>query len=45
VGLATNFADVYTFMHFLESFVDKSETDIQDVEVEYTVYPTIRDNP
>jgi molybdenum cofactor sulfurtransferase len=44
VGLATNFADVYAFMQFLESFIDKSEAEIQDVEVEYTIYSTIRDS-
>lgn len=44
VGLATNFADVYRFMQFLESFVDKPETELQDVDVEYTVYSTIRDS-
>jgi molybdenum cofactor sulfurtransferase len=44
VGLATNFADVYAFMQFLESFVDKPEAEIQEVEVEYTVYSTVRDS-
>lgn len=44
VGLATNFTDVYRFMQFLESFIDKPEADLQDVEVEYTVYSTIRDS-
>ncbi len=43
VGLATNFADIYRFMQFLESFLDKPEAELQDVEVEYTIYSTIRD--
>ncbi len=44
VGLATNFADVYKFISFLESFKDKPEAEIDEVEVEYTVYATQRDS-
>lgn len=44
VGLATNFADVYAFMQFLEGFVDKPKAELQDVDVEYTVYSTSRDS-
>lgn len=44
VGLATNFEDVFSFMKFLESFKDKSDAEIQKVEVEYPVYSTIRDS-
>jgi len=38
VGIASNFADVYRFMTFLESFVDKACTEIELVEVEYPIY-------
>jgi selenocysteine lyase/cysteine desulfurase len=44
VGIATNFADIYRFMNFLESFIDKPETDVQSVEVEYPVYDLMRDS-
>ena len=44
VGLATNFNDVYKFMNFLASFRDKQEAEIQEVEVEYTVYRSLRDS-
>jgi len=44
VGLATNFDDVYKFMNYLQGFKDKPEAEIQDVEVEYTIYRTLRDS-
>jgi selenocysteine lyase/cysteine desulfurase len=44
VGIATNFADVYRFMNFLASFIDKPEATIQTVEVEYPAYNLVRDS-
>jgi len=44
VGIATNFADIYRFMNFLAGFVDKPETAIQTVEVEYPIYNLTRDS-
>ena len=44
VGIATNFADIYRFMNFLASFVDKPEAAIQTVEVEYPIYNLLRDS-
>jgi selenocysteine lyase/cysteine desulfurase len=44
VGIATNFTDVYRFMNFLASFVDKPEAAIQSVEVEYPIYDLNRDS-
>ena len=44
VGIATNFADIYRFMNFLVSFVDKPEPTIQTVEVEYPIYNLMRDS-
>lgn len=43
VGIATNFSDIYRFMRFLQSFIDKTESDIQQVEVDYPVYDMTRD--
>jgi selenocysteine lyase/cysteine desulfurase len=44
VGIATNFADIYRFMNFLASFIDKPEAAIQTVEVEYPIYNLLRDS-
>ncbi len=44
VGIATNFADIYRFMNFLASFVDKLDAAIQTVEVEYPIYNLMRDS-
>ena len=44
VGIATNFADIYRFMNFLASFIDKPESAIQSVEVEYPIYNLMRDS-
>jgi selenocysteine lyase/cysteine desulfurase len=44
VGIATNFSDVYRFMNFLASFVDKPATVIQTVQVEYPIYNLMRDS-
>ena len=44
LGIASNFTDVYRFMHFLTSFIDKPETEIEMVEVEYPVYDLTRDS-
>ena len=44
VGIASNFADVYRFIAFLQSFIDKPESEIRTVEVEYTIYDTPRDS-
>lgn len=44
VGIATNFFDVYRFMNFLTSFIDKPEAAIQSVEVEYPIYNLNRDS-
>lgn len=44
VGIATNFADIYRFMNFLASFVDKPEAAVQTVEVEYPIYNLMRDS-
>jgi len=38
VGIASNFADVYRFMTFLASFVDKPCAEIELVEVDYPIY-------
>jgi len=44
VGIATNFSDIYRFMIFLQSFVDKSEHEIQQVKVESPTYNLTRDS-
>jgi selenocysteine lyase/cysteine desulfurase len=44
VGIATNFSDIYRFMTFLQSFVDKPESEIQQVEVVYPIYNLMRDS-
>ena len=44
VGIATNFADIYRFMRFLASFIDKPEAAIQTVQVEYPIYDLMRDS-
>jgi molybdenum cofactor sulfurtransferase len=44
VGIATNFADIYRFMAFLNSFIDKPETAIESVQVEYPIYNLMRDS-
>ena len=33
VGLATNFADVYRFMHFAQSFLDKQAEEIKQIDI------------
>ncbi len=44
VGIATNFADVFQFIQFLQSFIDRVEADIHAVEVEYPIYDLSRDS-
>lgn len=44
VGIASNFADIYRFMAFLASFIDKPEAAIQKVQVEYPIYNLTRDS-
>lgn len=44
VGIATNFSDIYRFMTFLQSFVDKPESEVQQVEVIYPIYNLMRDS-
>ncbi len=44
LGIATNFADVYRFMRFLASFVDKPHTALHKVQVEYPMYDLLRDS-
>jgi selenocysteine lyase/cysteine desulfurase len=44
VGVASNFADIYRFMTFLASFIDKPEAAIQKVEVEFPIYDLMRDS-
>ena len=43
VGIVSNFADVFRFMSFLSSFIDKPEAAIQAVQVEYPIYDLMRD--
>ncbi len=44
VGIATNFSDIYRLMAFLQTFIDKPESEIEAVEVEYIRYNTMRDS-
>jgi molybdenum cofactor sulfurtransferase len=44
VGIASNFKDVYRFMNFLASFIDKPEAAIQSIQVEYPIYNLMRDS-
>jgi molybdenum cofactor sulfurtransferase len=44
VGLATNFADVYRFMCFLQGFVDRSVEEIGTLEFESDKRRTVRDS-
>lgn len=43
VGLATNFADVYRFMHFAQGFLDKTSQKIGDVTFDIETCRVIRD--
>jgi selenocysteine lyase/cysteine desulfurase len=45
VGLATNFADVYRLMDFLQGFVDQSSEKIGDVTYDIETCRVIRDGP
>ena len=36
--------NIYRFMNFLASFVDKPESAVQTVEVEYPIYNLMRDS-
>jgi len=44
VGIATNFTDIYRFMTFLHSFVDRPEASIEQIEVECPTYGLSRDS-
>ena len=43
VGLATNFTDVYRFMHFIADFRDKTNLNIGEVTFDIEGCRTIRD--
>ena len=44
VGIVSDFADVFRFMNFLSSFIDKPESAVQAVQVEYPIYNLLRDS-